>query len=252
MELILQQTQNDHWMVRLNSLGKMLSAIILIAGILALPFRSSFHLFWLTAWTFALIAVALSINFKLIKYFSRSAVMFLLLTIALPFHPAYAQEAAWIKIDGITLYQSGVQQLAATFLKAMQILAVSLIVVVTTPYTRLLKSLQRFKIPDWVLAILMYMFRLIFLMEQEMARMKRAMNARSAKIGLKRKLQILIAFTGVYLARLMDRSERGYQAMIARGFRGKIEFWDEESWGVKDGILLAISATFFLGVVLWR
>jgi len=148
------------------------------------------------------------------------------------------------------VFYSGLLRFMGTFLKAMILLIVSLTLIAATPFSEILRAFKKLKMPDWALSILMYVFRLIFLMEEEGLRMKRAMQARSGKISLKRKLQILIQFSVVYLARLMGRSERTYWAMVSRGFRGKIVLAQESSFRQSDWLFLLAPIVFGIGVFL--
>jgi len=120
----------------------------------------------------------------------------------------------------------------------------------STPYPQLLQAFQKLRMPGWILAILMYMFRLIFLMEEESLRLKRAIRARSGKLSLNRKFKILSDFSVIYLARLMERSERNYQAMISRGFSGKVRLIAEQPLHKKDLLPLLAPLIFLSGMFL--
>ena len=250
MQLVLQQADQKSWFNRVNGLGKILAGFVFCIVVLASATQTLGQLSWLALWTIGLMILALRLNARLKIYFLRSALMFFLLTLPLPFKSFTPHDVTLIRFAGLSVFLSGVWHFFSVFLKAMVILTTSLIIVGSTPYPQLLQAFQKLRMPGWILAILMYMFRLIFLMEEESLRLKRAIRARSGKLSLNRKFKILSDFSVIYLARLMERSERNYQAMISRGFSGKVRLIAEQPLHKKDLLPLLAPLIFLSGMFL--
>ena len=250
MQLALQTANQDCWLCRINGLSKIATSGLFLLAVLFIKTQSILQVIWLLAWHVGLLVFALKLQPALKGYFLRSAFMFFILVLPLPFRSLVENDWALVQFAGLSVFYSGMLRFMGTFLKAMILLIVSLTLIAATPFSEILRAFKKLKMPDWALSILMYVFRLIFLMEEEGLRMKRAMQARSGKISLKRKLQILVQFSVVYLARLMGRSERTYWAMVSRGFRGKIVLAQESSFRKSDWFFLLTPLAFGIGVFL--
>ncbi len=250
MQLALQTANRECRFCRINGVSKIAGGAFFQLLVLFFNPHSPAQWGWLLVWSAGLLAFALKLQPALKGYFLRSALMFVFLLLPLPFRSFVENDDLVMQVVGISVYHSGLLRFFGIFLKTFLLLNVSLVLIVSMPLMELLYSFQKMKLPDWILSILMYVFRLIYLMEEEGQRMKRAMRARSGKISFKRRLQILIQFSVVYLARLMDRSERTYLAMVSRGFQGKMVLARESATRKSDWLLLLVPLVFAMGVFL--
>lgn len=91
----------------------------------------------------------------------------------------------------------------------------------TTKFPDLLKGLERLGMPGLMVMILSFMYRYIFVLVDEVIRMKQARDSRN--FGGKRMWQIKTIgnMVGTLFLRSYERGERVYVAMLARGFDGK-------------------------------
>lgn len=91
----------------------------------------------------------------------------------------------------------------------------------TTKFPDLLKGLERLGMPGLMVMILSFMYRYIFVLVDEVIRMKQARDSRN--FGGKRMWQIKTIgnMVGTLFLRSYERGERVYGAMVARGFDGK-------------------------------
>ncbi len=93
----------------------------------------------------------------------------------------------------------------------------------TTPFDRLLVAMRRLGLPQTLAAILSFMYRYIFVVFDELQRMREARRARSfTRRGFFAAWQSNAQLIGMLLIRSMDRAERVHGAMCARGFDGEI------------------------------
>ena len=87
----------------------------------------------------------------------------------------------------------------------------------TTPFDHLLKAMQRLGAPKLFVSTLSFMYRYIFVLFDELNRMRRA---RQARTFVRRRLpdpRASAQLLGMVLLRALDRAERVHAAMLARG-----------------------------------
>ena len=98
----------------------------------------------------------------------------------------------------------------------------------TTPPLRLLAALRALRLPAILVAVVMLMYRYLFVLVDEAQRMLRARAARSAAIGpgsggtVVWRAKSAGGMAGSLFIRTLDRGERIYMAMLARGYDGSI------------------------------
>ena len=92
----------------------------------------------------------------------------------------------------------------------------------TTKFPDLLKGLEQLYLPRAMVLILSFMYRYIFVLVDEVIRMKQARDSRN--FGGKRmwQLKTIGNMVGTLFLRSYERGERVYGAMVARGFDGQI------------------------------
>lgn len=91
------------------------------------------------------------------------------------------------------------------------------------PFEQLLATLRRLRVPAVFIAMLSVMYRYIFVLWDELARMRTARRARS--FGEQRLLeswQTSGQMIGTLVIRALDRSDRVHRAMSARGWDGHV------------------------------
>ena len=91
----------------------------------------------------------------------------------------------------------------------------------TTKFTELLKGLEQLRLPKVMVMLLSFMYRYIFVLVDEVIRMKQARDSRS--FGGKRtwQLKTIGNMVGTLFLRSYERGERVYGAMVTRGFEGQ-------------------------------
>lgn len=106
--------------------------------------------------------------------------------------------------------------------RALVVLAVMITLVATTPFTALLAALARLRVPQVLLSILAFMYRYMFVLTDELAKMRRAKLARTFYPSLGREVGLMGNFVGILFVRTFERAERVYAAMCARGWSGSM------------------------------
>lgn len=91
------------------------------------------------------------------------------------------------------------------------------------PFQQLLATLRRLWVPDVLIALLAFMYRYIFVLWDELDKMRVARRARTyGKAGLWFRWKVSAQLIGMLLIRAMSRAERVHGAMCARGWDGQV------------------------------
>lgn len=104
--------------------------------------------------------------------------------------------------------------------KSVLSVSVLILLTATTEFRQLLKGLKWLGTPKPIVMTLSFLYRYLFLLSDEIMRIKRARKART--INESKLSSILQAGTivGELFIRSYERSERVYSAMVSRGFTG--------------------------------
>jgi cobalt/nickel transport system permease protein len=150
----------------------------------------------------------------------------------------------------VHLYRAGLLAAKGVLLKSL-ISALSMIVLVsTTPFSRLLRAMERLRFPRLLLAIIAFLYRYLFLLLGEFLRLTRAARSRNWEAGpLPVRLRATGGIVGSLFLRTYSRGERVYTAMLARGFDGRFRPLTETSLTVRDVAALAGFLALVLGVL---
>ena len=117
----------------------------------------------------------------------------------------------------------------------------------TTPFPRLLDGLRALRVPGVLLHVLSFAYRYLLLLADEGMRLSRAYAARAVGPRHLRQIQPFGQLLGHFFLRTYDRSERIYQAMLARGFDGQFRAlapprwsWTETGWLTGFALVLGL------------
>ncbi len=144
-----------------------------------------------------------------------------------------------LKLFGYHLigYEEGL--LRGFLIMAKVIGAVSLIVFLsmTTPLNKLLNAARWFKIPLIFVEIAMLTFRYIFVLLEDAIIVRDAQKVRLGYSSLARGLQSMGKLAGAVVIQAYDQSIAAYEAMLLRGYDGRIaDFACVDKFSVRDGI----------------
>ncbi len=167
----------------------------------------------------------------LLRVFLRSLIAIPFILIALPTvftkpgAPLFELNLALFALTGT---QEGLDFFISVLLKSWTSVTAAVVLTATTPPLRLLEALRSIRIPAVLVAIVMLMYRYLFVLVEEAQSMMRARAARSAAIGPKSggslvwRAKSAGGMAGSLFIRTLDRSERIYMAMVARGYDGTL------------------------------
>jgi len=138
------------------------------------------------------------------------------------------------------------------FLKGIAIVLLLFPMFGTAPFHTSMKALQSLKVPARFVQITLFTYRYIFVFFEEIRRMSDAAKTRGfeTKTGW-HTFRTLGNFLGVLLVRSFERTERLYNAMISRGYAGKMitlsSFRMTARDSVKGAAVLTICILLFAG-----
>jgi cobalt/nickel transport system permease protein len=211
---------------RLNPRVKILGAVLFIAAATLLPPGAwlAYGLLLAGAWL-AAYASQLGIGYTLKRSFV--ALPFALAAITLPF-TVPGQSIA--HLGGLTISAEGSIRFLSILIKSWLSVQVAILLAVTTPFHDLMRGMRELRIPRPLINIVSFMYRYLFVFADEALRLMRARAARSAVGtggksggGLMWRGRVAGGLVGNLALRAFERSERIYDAMVARGFQGEIK-----------------------------
>ena len=178
------------------------------------------------------------------------ALPFVLAVAALPF-TAPGEVIGRVPWLGWPVTLEGTLRATSIVAKSWVSVQVAILLVATTSLPDLLWGLRALRVPAPLIAIVSFMYRYLFVLAEEAQRLLRARAARSAAQAGRRSGGPLVwrgrvagYMVGSLMLRSFERSERIYQAMAARGYRGELRSLARHAMHRRDWLALAAAACF--------
>ena len=140
---------------------------------------------------------------------------------------------------------------ASIMLRFLLTVWAALALVACTGMFRLATGLEQLGIPRVFVVQLLFLYRYLFVVADEGARMTRSVDLRAAGKSALR-LRVYGSLIGHLLLRSMDRAERVYRAMVSRGFDGEIRVMRRSSFRVSDWCFVCGCLACFLAGRAWN
>ena len=165
------------------------------------------------------------------------------------FNPFFDREP--VAAIGSLAISGGWISFATIMLRFVLTVAAALVLVACTGMNRLCAGLERMGLPRVFAVQLLFLYRYLFVVVAEGARMLRSMEIRSAGAGTMG-LRIYGSLVGHLLVRSMARADRIYRAMVARGFDGQIRILHESRLRWADAAFVCGWTAFFVVARMWN
>ncbi len=208
---------------------------------------------------------------------SLVAVPFALAAVTLVF-TVPGPELGRLPLTGWPISEPGLIRFVSIVFKSMLSVQAAVLLMMTTHFTDVLWALgalrvefgraklpgspreashrRELRVPRVLVAIISFMYRYIFVLAEEALRLTRARDSRSAVVGgnpaYGRSLIFRARTTGRMIGNLFirsfARSERVYQAMVSRGYRGELRAFSPPPLALRD--VLGALAPFVAGLIL--
>ena len=165
-------------------------------------------------------ALAARLDFRqVLRRLSAPAAFLALLWLVLPW--SYDGEAL-TAIGPLTITRPGVLLSAQISLKSIALMVAFMALVATMSVDTLGHALNRLKLPDKMVHLLLITYRYLFVLEQEYRRLARAMKIRNFRPATNLHSYRTYAYlVGMLFVRASERARRVHCAMICRGFNGR-------------------------------
>jgi len=141
--------------------------------------------------------------------------------------------------------QEGVLLFMTVVSKSFFAIIAMILLTATIPFSRLLHALGALKCPHMIVLVLSFMYRYVFVIQDEFMKMRQAKLSRSVNMSWRQETKTLANMLGVLFIRSYGRAESVYLAMCARGFSGDTIICPHEFR------LTAKDFTFFIAIVIY-
>ncbi|MCD6476038.1 MAG: cobalt ECF transporter T component CbiQ [Anaerolineaceae bacterium] len=201
------------------------------------------------------IAIAARVPMKLLL--KKSMISFVLIFSVFPLiftgpAPFHAIEIASLPFQ---ISIPGMIQMASITIKAWLSILAALLLSNSTPFPRLLMGFQQLHVPGIFIAIVNLMWRYLFVIRSEAGRLMHARASRSISLSNTQKrsgrsfiwrAKVTGGMAGNLFLRSLERADRVYAAMLARGYNGQIIDPESQPLEQKEKMLLIGSSLLLL------
>lgn len=139
----------------------------------------------------------------------------------------------------LAVSQEGLVLFSSIVIKACLSVCAMVLLMNSMRFSDFLKGLERLKIPPPIIMLLSFIYRYIFVFEDEFMKMRQAKDSRTARKSGWLDFKAYCLMTGVLFLHSYDRAEGVYLAMCSRGYRGSIGTIGNSLISAKDVVFLA-------------
>ena len=250
-----------HGQSPLHSLDPRIKVIVTIAFILSnalLP--DGAWIAFLLAWCFILFATVMS-GLGAGFTFKRSfiALPFALAAITVLFSiPGKPVTSFQFLMWDLTITDAGLLRFISIVVRSWLSVQMAILLVAVTEFPKIIHALTHLRVPTILTVIISFLYRYLFVLTDEVMRMLRARQARSAAAAGVRsggsvawRAQIAGHMAGQLFLRSYERSDRIYNAMLSRGYKGELMTIHPHHFHRSDLLIggLSIAALILLQIV---
>lgn len=171
-------------------------------------------------------AVAADLSPWLVVRRSMVGLPFLVAAVTILFIPG---RVVWAGPWGLEITDAGLLRFTSILCRSLLSIQAAVWLTATTRFPDILHALRHLKVPAIVVSIIAFMYRYLFVLVEEVERLMRARASRSARLPGARgggsigwRAAVAGHMAGQLFVRSLDRSDRVYNAMLARGYRGEL------------------------------
>jgi len=230
-----QYSDRDSFIHKLDPRTKFVTTLLFILVVVLTPPNRwpAFALYLI------IIAILILLSTVPIRYILKRSLVIMPFVVMIAIFIPFFKEGEVAGSYNIWLWQvsvtySGLQVLINTVIKAWLSILSLIMLTSTTKLPNLLNGLEQLRMPRVMAMILSFMYRYLFVLVDEVMRMKQARDSRN--FGGKRlwQLRTIGNMIGTLFIRSYERGERVYAAMVARGFDGQSRTLDRLNFRPAD------------------
>ena len=214
---------------RLDPRVKVVVAVLFILSNALLPDGAwvAFGLSWIVLlWANQLSSLGVDFSFRR----SFIALPFALAAVSAIFSPLGTSLAEW-HLGPLTLIPTdyGLVKFGSILLRSWLSVQVAILLVATTRFPDMIHAFEHLRVPTVLTMVVSFLYRYLFVLSDEVLRLLRARQSRSASVpGYKSgrsvfwRARVTGSMAGQLFLRSYERSDRIYNAMLARGYTGQL------------------------------
>jgi len=246
---------NESLIHRLDPRVKVVVTVLFIVSNVILP--DGAWLAFLLAWGMVLLVNILA-NFNIDYALKRSFIAFpfalaaVTVIFTIPGQPLVAfRLGSW----ELTVTDAGLIRFASIVIRSWLSVQMAILLTATTQFPDLIHALRHLRVPQVLVAVISFTYRYLFVLVDEAMRLMRAREARSAHPlkgqgggSIMWRARVTGNMVGQLFLRSYERSDRIYNAMLARGYRGHYQTLNPHVMSANDwligGLAIAILVVF--------
>jgi cobalt/nickel transport system permease protein len=148
----------------------------------------------------------------------------------------------------LTITDAGLLRFVSILVRSWLSVQMAILLVATTRFPDLIHALEHLRVPSILTTIIAFLYRYLFVLADEVFRLMRARESRAAAAPDKRaggsvawRAKVAGNMAGQLFLRSYERSDRVYNAMLARGYAGHMETINPHELRRRDYITVALA-----------
>lgn len=226
---------------RLDPRVKLLGFLALIVVCVTTPS----HLYWAFAAYLGLELALVALSRLPLKHvLGRMLIVLPFIMVVAAFLPFFKKGGGSYNLGPLTVSDHGLNVLWNVAAKStISVLAVVLLSS-TTPFPDLLRAMEKMRAPHVLTTVLNFTYRYVFVIVDEMQRMRRARDSRGWRGRWLWEARVIGHMIATLFLRSYERGERVYAAMLARGYRGEVLTMYDYRMGAAEAGFAALTVLF--------
>ena len=158
----------------------------------------------------------------------------------------------------LILTDAGLLRFQSILVRSWLSVQIAILLVATTQFPDLIHALEHLRLPKMLVTIIAFLYRYMSVLTDEVMRLMRARQARSALLPGQRGGGTLLwrartagNMVGQLFLRSYERSDRIYHAMLARGYTGHLRTLNRHEMHPLDWLIIALSLLFIASLQLF-
>jgi cobalt/nickel transport system permease protein len=158
----------------------------------------------------------------------------------------------------LTITDTGLLRFVSILIRSWLSVQMAILLVATTRFPDLIHAMEHLRVPSILTTIIAFLYRYLFVLADEVFRLMRARESRSAAAPGRRsggsvawRASIAGHMAGQLFLRSYERSDRVYNAMLARGYNGHMQTVNPHELRRRDymTVALALLALLFFQLI---
>lgn len=155
----------------------------------------------------------------------------------------------------LTITDAGWLRFISIVIRSWLSVQMAILLVSVTEFPKVIHALNHLRVPTIITVIISFLYRYLFVLTDEVMRMMRARQARSAAVAGSKsggsvswRAQIAGHMAGQLFLRSYERSDRIYNAMLSRGYKGELMTIHPHQFQRSD-VLIGVLSIFILVLI---